>query len=67
VQLARDAGFVQEHLHELTFLREVREDALDDDEAVFLRVFREIELRHPTHSEALEQEVLAERDGRVWS
>jgi hypothetical protein len=63
VELRRDASLVQEHLDELGLLREVREDALDDDELRALGLLGKKELRHPADRESLDEEVLAERRG----
>ena len=62
-ELGGEAGLVEEHLHELVVVGEVREDALDDDElleALDAMLLGEPDLRHPAGREALEQTILSQ-------
>jgi hypothetical protein len=63
VQLNRDLRLVDEHLDELFVLRDVRQDALDGNqalEALYAVGFGTKYLGHPPDVDPLEQEVLAE-------
>ena len=63
VQPRRDPGLVQEHLHELLVLGEVRQDPLHHQlllEALEADLARQMDLGHPAHGELPDQLVLTE-------
>ena len=63
VQLRGDSCLILEHANEGLVVGQVSLDALDDDEAdeigVLDRLAGEVDLRHPSHAEALEQHIVA--------
>ena len=65
VQVAGDLGLIDEHLDEVLVLRHGREDSLDRDdllEALDAEGLRQEDLGHPSDRDAIEKQVLSERD-----
>ncbi len=64
MELGREPRFVEEHVHELRVVDELRHDPLDDHElleALDALGAREEQLRHPAHRDLADELVPAER------